>query len=137
MNIVTRKWVAVATLVLAMLAAFEAAKMIRLNLLFTQAQTEIGFWGRAAYHPDEQTQLYVQRTLQTLLQANPDHPDYLTLHAHQLSWLSYWNLDDEESGRFSQAALVAQNSALISRPAHRHSRAKMIEYKARIERTEN
>jgi len=133
----SRRWVATGVLVLALFGAIDAATLIRLHILFTQAQTEISYWGRANYQPDEKAQHSVHLALQTLLRANPHHPDYLSLQASELSWLSYWQRDQSESQRLARAALSAQQSALVSRPAHRHSQAKMLEYEARVQRTKN
>ena len=130
-------WLAGCVLALVLYGAFDAANMIRLNLLFTQAQTEISFWGRTAYHPEQKAQRGVHQSLQTLLSASPNHPDYLSLQARELSWLSYWQQDQKESLRLARLAREAQLSALISRPAHPHSLAKMLEYEARVQRKEN
>lgn len=108
----------------------QAAALFRQNLLFTRAQTEVGFWGRGGYQPDEATITRTAKQLDGLLRSSPAHPDYLGLQANAAAWQAYW------AGKTDQQAVTSQYAALQSRPGHRYSWVKLAEYLGRSPATE-
>jgi hypothetical protein len=118
-------------LFVALAATWQAASLLQQNLAFTKAQTEVGFWGRGEYQPESSTIENTGRRINTLVQRSPGHPEYLGLQANYATWRGYWAQDMEERMAFSLQAMASQKSALQTRPAHRHSWSKMVEYAAR------
>ena len=121
---------AVITLALTVVAVTQAAGLYTQNLLFTRAQTEVGFWGRDDYHPEETTIVRTVKQLESLLLSKPTQPDYLGLQANALVWLAYWSGEGTASAATVQA-VSGQYAALQSRPAHRYSWVKLAEYLSR------
>jgi hypothetical protein len=115
----------------------HAISVFQQNLLFTQAQTELSFWGRADYHPTPATINATEQQLQTLLNHSPDQPDYLALQANATVWLAYWSRQKSTTGQLesNQQAIASQQAALLSRPAHRFSWKKLADYVDRGEPT--
>lgn len=118
-------------LVLMIIFIVSASRFFVDSLAFTRAETEVGFWGRGEYHPRESSIRDAIRTVDDVLASQPGHPDYLELSANAAAWLAYWAESIDSRAYYSQQAIVSQYSALRSRPAHRHSWAKMIEYSSR------
>jgi hypothetical protein len=131
--------VAVVALALAVVGVAHSASLVQQNLLFTRAQTEVSFWGRGDYQPDETTINRTVNQLEDLLKTSPKHPDYLSLQANAVVWLAYWSEKDASasSGRSVQQASNSQYAALQSRPAHRYSWVKLAEYLSRSEASEH
>lgn len=118
-------------LVLAITAGYFGFTLVLQDLAYTRVQTELGFWGRDDYHPLPQAVVETERTLQSLLLARPQHPDFLILLARYDAWQAYWSQDLRAREDFSRSALENQYLALESRPAHRHSWSTMVEYASR------
>ncbi len=136
MRSISTRTVAFITLGLAVAVVVQAAGLFRQNLLFTRAQTEVSFWGRGDYRPDEVTILDTSKLLNGLLESKPHHPDYLGLQANKAVWLAYWSGPGAAGEHSSRQAIGSQYAALVSRPAHRHSWVKMVEYLSRGEVSE-
>lgn len=119
-------------LLVALTVTIQAARLISEDLLFVRAETELGFWGRGTYHPTPATIRRTDKMLSDLWSAVPANPQYLALRANYAAWQGYWAEDYQQGQQFSRQAVQAQHAALESRPAHRHSWAKMVEYASRI-----
>jgi len=128
--------VLVVVLVLSVVGVVRSASLMRQNLLFTRAQTEVSFWGRGDYHPEQKTIARTVKQLESLLLSAPTQPDYLGLQANAAVWLAYWSEDGAASTRTVQQAVSSQYAALQTRPAHRYSWEKLEEYLARSAATE-
>jgi len=115
-------------LVLALVAAYTGFTTFAQDLAFTNAQTELSFWGRDNYQPEPKTIKHTGQAIQALLQSAPRHPEYRGLQASYAAWLSYWSENMDERAGFNSQAVQSQYIALQSRPAHRHSWTKMVEY---------
>ena len=116
---------------LAMVLLLSGIGLLRQDLAYTRAETELSFWGRGDYQPREHT---IERTgldLAALLAAQPAHPDYLSLDAYYQSWRGHWSTGVTERLDFNQQAVDSQYAALQARPAHRQGWTKMLEYAAR------
>lgn len=128
------KFFATCCLALALAGVVHGVNVFRQNLLFIAAETEVSFWGRGAYRPTETTLYTTNRSIESLLGHQPANPAYLALQASALVWQAYWA---EQAGGVNQGlgrrAVQVQQSALISRPAHRHSWTKLIEYSQRAQ----
>jgi len=122
--------VAFIALAMAVAVVAQAANLFSQNLLFTRAQTEVSFWGRGDYRPDEETIRRTSELLNDLLVSEPAHPDYLGLQANATVWLAYWSAHDDRE-QYAQRAINIQYAALLPRPAHRHSWVKLAEYLSR------
>ena len=118
-------------LFVALAATWQAASLMQQNLAFTKAQTEVGFWGRGQYQPESGTIKHTGQSINAIVQRSPGHPDYLGLQANYATWRAYWAQAMEERMAFSLQAMASQKNALETRPAHRHSWSKMVEYAAR------
>ena len=125
--------VALLALLLALALCFQAARLFRQDLLFTRVETELGFWGREAYHPRPATIERTGQQLHRLLARAPADPQYLVLLANYAAWRGYWAQDPEQGQQFERQAVQAQYAALESRPAHRQSWAKMLQYASRVQ----
>lgn len=124
---------ALAGLVLAGLLVWHGAIGFRQDLVFTAAETEVSFWGRGAYQPDELTLARVGDDLDDLLSQSPAQPDYLTLSANYYAWRAYWSGDPDLQQRYSRRALDTQYAAQQSRPAYRQGWVTMVGYGSRIQ----
>jgi hypothetical protein len=122
---------AVFALVLAVVVAYAGFTTAREDLANARAQAEISFWGRGEYQPEPHTIERTGRTIEALLRQAPAHPEYLALQASYSGWRAYWEHDPERQADFAQQAVSSQYAALESRPAHRHSWSKMVEYASR------
>ena len=125
--------VASLVLLLALTASFHAATLLRQDLLFTGVEAELGFWGREDYHPRPATIQRTEQQLSRLLGRAPADPQYLALLANYAAWRGYWAEDPQRRQQFNRQAVLAQYGALESRPAHRHSWTKMLQYASRIQ----
>ena len=125
--------VASLALLLALTASFHAAKLFRQDLLFTGVETELGFWGHEDYHPRPATIQRTEQQLKRLLERAPADSQYQALQANYAAWRGYWAEDLEQRQQFNRQAVLAQYGALKSRPAHRHSWAKMLQYTSRVQ----
>ena len=124
-------------LVLVLALGWQAARLFRLDLLFTATASEVSFWGRGTYQPDQPVRERTGRELQRLLKASPAQPDYLTLAASYYSWEAYRAPNAAVANKYDRLALDAQYAAQLSRPAYRQGWEKMIGYASRIEGAEN
>lgn len=124
---------ALVALLLALALCFQAARVFRQDLLFTRVETELGFWGREAYHPTPFTIESTGQQLSHLLARAPADPQYLALLANYAAWRGYWEQDPERGQQFNAQAVQAQFAALESRPAHRHGWGKMLQYASRVQ----
>jgi len=118
-------------LVLTVFAVYQASTRFQQSVNYTSAQTEISFWGRANYQPEPAT---IERTggaVAALVEQVPGHPDYLALQASYAIWIAHWAGDLEDKSAHAGQSVDSQYQALQSRPAHRHSWVKMVEYSAR------
>ena len=118
-------------LALALVAAYTGFTLVAQDLAFTNAQTELSFWGRDKYQPEPKTIKYTGQRIDALLRNTRWHPEYLSLQANYAAWQAYWATDAMERASFNRQAMQSQHKALQSRPAHRHSWSKMVEYAAR------
>ncbi len=128
-------------LALAVAMVVQAVGLFRQNLLFTRAQTEVSFWGRGDYRPDEPRIHRNLKLVDDLLVSRPAHPDYLSLEASVAVWQAYWLGQSGDGGQaaagaIAQQAINSQYAALVSRPAHRYSWEKLAEYLSRGEYSE-
>jgi hypothetical protein len=126
-----RRLLIIVALGLAVSMGWQGFDWLSRDLAFTRAKTEVGFWGRGSYQPDDAT---IERTgehVDALLQARPNHPAYLGLHASYAAWRAYWAGEGEVREKFIQMATNSQYAALQSRPAHRQGWQKLLEYTAR------
>ncbi len=121
----------IAAVSIAVSMGWQAIAWLAEDLAFTRAKTEVGFWGRGSYQPDDAT---IQRTgerIDELLLARPAHPAYLGLHANYAAWRAYWAGEGEARENYRQMAAHSQYAALQSRPAHRQGWQKLLEYTSR------
>jgi hypothetical protein len=118
-------------LALALVGAHRGFTTFAQDLAFTNAQTELSFWGSDSYQPEPETIKYTGQTIDALLQNAPGHPEYLGLQANYAAWQAYWSKNRNNRASFNSQAVQSQHKALQSRPAHRHSWSKMVEYAAR------
>lgn len=125
---VSRLLMALPMLAITAFAIMQAGTLLQQSLSFTGAQTEISFWGRGDYQPGQETVERIGRSIATQLQSAPEHPEYLALQANYAQWRAYWARGMEDQSRFAGLAVNSQYAALESRPAHRHSWSKMVEY---------
>jgi hypothetical protein len=119
-------------LVIALTGAYAGFTSFTQNLTFTRAETEVSFWGREGYQPLTTTIKRTGHGIESLLQNAPNHPQYLGLQATYFAWRGYWednNMDNRAS--FNTQAVQSQYQGLQSRPAHRHSWLKLLEYASR------
>ena len=130
---VADKFFAICCLALALAGVVQGVNLFRQNLLFIEAETEVSFWGRGSYIPTEKTIGNTNRSIDTLLGHQPAHPGYLALQASALVWQAYWAAESDQQQGLGRRAIGVQQAALISRPAHRHSWTKLIEYAQRTQ----
>jgi hypothetical protein len=105
-------------LALSLTLVWQAAGLFRRDLAFTAAETEVSFWGRGSYQPDEFTQARIGRTLEMLVTQAPGNPDYLFLAASYQEWRALWALDPRQREVFLQRAAAQWRAAREARPAH-------------------
>ncbi len=77
-------------LALALVGAYRGFTTFAQDLAFTNAQTELSFWGSDSYQPEPETIKYTGQTIDALLQNAPGHPEYLGLQANYAAWQAYW-----------------------------------------------
>lgn len=130
------KFFATCCLVFALAGVVHGVNLFRQNLLFIEAETEVSFWGRGSYRPTEKTIRITNRSIDTLLGHQPANPGYLALQASALVWQAYWAEQSDRQQGLGRRAIEVQQTALISRPAHRHSWTKLIEYAQRTRGSE-
>jgi hypothetical protein len=118
-------------LAVALMGAYTSFATFARDLAFTSARTELSFWGRDRYQPEPNTIRRTGRSIDALLQAAPTNPEYLGLQASYAAWQAYWSESRNERAGFNGQAVQSQYKALQSRPAHRHSWSKMVEYASR------
>jgi len=122
---------ALVILVLALVAAYTSFSQFRQSLVFTAAETEVGFWGRDSYQPQATTIKRTGRGIESLLQSSPRHPQYLGLQATYFIWRGYWEDDMYKRASYNSQALQSQYQGLQSRPGHVHSWLTLLEYASR------
>ena len=120
-------------LVAAIALVYQAVQQMRMDLVYKDARTELGFWGRGDYQPVPGTLHSTGQAIENLLRLRPAHPDFLGLQAGHAGWLAHWASDPEASQLYGEQALQSQYLALVSRPAHLRSWAKLEGYAARVE----
>lgn len=120
-------------LVAAIFLVHQAVQQMKMDLVYQDARTELGFWGRGNYQPVPATVHSTGRAIENLLRVNPAHPDFLGLRAGHASWLAHWATDPRARQRYGEQALQSQHRAVVSRPAHRSSWSKLERYAARME----
>jgi hypothetical protein len=113
----------------------QALRLARSDLLFTQAETEVSFWGRDSYHPTPGTIEATGTVITKLVTLSPQHPDYLALQAAFHDWQAYWSKDFAATREFSARAVTEQYAALEERPAHRRSWLTLSRYASRVPET--
>lgn len=106
-----------AALLIAIILAWQATALVRQDLAFTAVETEVSFWGRGSYQPDELTIARTGQRLDALLQAAPAHPAYQSLAASYWDWQVYWADNAEQEQLYAQRAQQARDIARQSRPA--------------------
>ena len=121
----------VVVLIMTLLLVAQGARLFQQDMAFTGAKTELSFWGRENYHPLQPTIKRTGKTIDSLVQSNPQHSSYLDLQAYYLSWLGYWTDDVERRLSLNDQALQTQYRALQVRPADRQAWLKMVEYSSR------
>lgn len=121
----------VPVLLLALGGTLYAGELFRRDLLFTRLETEVGFWGRGDYQPRPETIQRTGRSLNTLVESAPNNPLYLALQANYAAWRGFWSEDPALGQQFTGRAIAAQRASLESRPAHRQSWVKMLQYASR------
>ena len=129
---VPAKALTLVALAAALLLMVQGAQLMRNELGFSRAGTEVSFWGRADYQPSEETILATTNTISTLVANCPGHPDYFALQANAAVWQAYWAQRKEDREVHAARAISSQYCALRSRPAHRHGWVKMVEYASRV-----
>jgi hypothetical protein len=132
---ITARLVSLLAIPLALGIMTQALRLARSDLLFTQAETEVSFWGRDSYHPTPGTIEATGSSITQLVSLSPQHPDYLALQAAFHDWQAYWSEDFSASRKFSAAAVAAQHGALESRPAHRRDWLALSRYASRVPET--
>lgn len=131
MAVTPAKLLAGSVLALALVGVVQTAQLFRQDLRFSNAETEVSFWGRGNYHPDETTVGRTTGSITALLVIHPSQPDYLALQGAAAVWLAYWAEDDKAQAHFSRQSVAAQYAALEARPAHQRSWKKLAEYVGR------
>ena len=116
--------------------AWDSADVLRQDLAFTVARTEVGFWGRDDYQPTSSTRASAEASLAALLASAPAHPDYLTLAANLYAWQAFWAEQPALRRDYRLRSVQAQYAAQKSRPAYRQGWQKIIGYAAATEVTE-
>jgi hypothetical protein len=117
--------------VITLVVAWQSVGLARRDLAFTRSATEVSFWGRGDYRPDEATRIRTGRELEELLAQVPGHPAYLGLAANYYAWQGYWAGASMAGPDFARRAVEAQYRAQQSRPAYRQGWEKMIGYASR------
>ena len=128
MRSVLVKGIGLGSVVLVFLLMKESASLFVENLQFTNAETEVSFWGRENYQPTAKAVKRSTRTIDALLSDSSRHPSYLSLHANVLAWLAYWEADESAQDLLVKQTIAVQIRAIKSRPAHRQSWIKLVEY---------
>jgi hypothetical protein len=119
------------TLAITILAASSAYTVFKLDLTFTNAKTEVSFWGRGNYQPTDKTRAKTGAQVDTLLAKAPTNPEYLRLAANRAAWEAFWVEEPERRQALRELAMWQQHWALQARPAHRQSWQKLVEYASR------
>lgn len=122
------KGIGLGSVVLVVLLIKEAASLFVGNLQFTNAETEVSFWGRENYQPTANAIKRTTRTIDALLSDSSRHPSYLSLQSNILVWLAYWEADQSAQDLLMKQTIAVQIRAIKSRPAHRQSWIKLLEY---------
>ena len=127
----TRSMAVLTVLAVALMGVYTGFTTFARDLAFTSARTELSFWGRDRYQPEANTVERTGQSIDALLQGAPGNPEYLGLQASYAAWQAYWSENRDERAGFNGQAVRSQYKALQSRPAHRHSWSKMVEYASR------
>ena len=117
----------------AIVLVYQGVQQMRMDLVYTDARTELGFWGRGEYQPDPGTVRSTGQAIDNLLRFRPAHPDFLGLQAGFSGWLAHWASDTQARQRYGEQALRSQYLAVVSRPAQVRSWIKLERYAARVE----
>lgn len=125
------RFYAAAAIVVCLFTAGYSLQLIIQNLGFTEAETEVGFWGRGSYHPEDNTVEQTVALIDGLLKSQPNHPDYLALRANVAVWQAYWSSPQDLKSQYAQLSLTTQFHAVQSRPGHRQSWEQLTIYAAR------
>ena len=126
--------VLVGTALVVLLAGMGAAlnRMVA-HYHYVMAETEIGFWRREGYVPDQRARNLASQHVELALHYSPDNPDYLGLDAYRLGWFAVWAYPSAEAQPLAKASLQQQQLALRARPAHLPSYRALDDYQARLE----
>jgi hypothetical protein len=116
---------------MALMGVYTGFTTFAQDLAFSSARTELSFWGSDRYQPEPNTIERTGQSIDALLQGAPGNPEYLGLQANYAAWQAYWSENRDERAGFNGQAVQSQYKALQSRPAHRHSWSKMVEYASR------
>jgi hypothetical protein len=121
----------ITALAITLLATYTAYTTLRLDLTFTNAKTEVSFWGRGNYQPTDKTRAKTGAQVDTLLAKAPTNPEYLRLAANRAAWEAFWVEEPDRRQALRELAMWQQHWALQARPAHRQSWQKLVEYASR------
>lgn len=110
--------------------AGHAFKTIQHDLIFSELETEVSFWGRGAYQPTQATRRSIASRLEHQLQISPQNSRLLTLRANQLAWEGFWSESDEDYSRYLRQAIETQYASLLTRPAYGQGWSKLLQYQA-------
>ena len=118
-----RKKTAIALPLLAslLLCIFYAIEIGLSDIHFAKANTELSFWGRQDYRPQQSRVSTAWQNITAALAGWPGNPDYLDAKARLLMWQAYWEEQQALAENLSQQALEIKLNALARRPARRQS----------------
>ncbi|MCZ6828287.1 MAG: hypothetical protein O7F73_01620, partial [Gammaproteobacteria bacterium] len=102
------------------------------DIHFTSASTELSFWARQDYRPQQSRVSVVEQNINAALAGWPHNPDYLDAKARFLTWQAYWEEQGTLARTLSQQALELKLGALERRPARRQSWVELAGDKARL-----
>ena len=137
MNTLANRFLSLLFLGTAAVVVYLAAGTFTRDLAFTELETEVSFWGRGEYHPEVATVEGVSRSLESLLQLRPSHPDFLALQASVFAWQAYWSKGSVAADSYAIAAVDAQHASLVSRPAFLPGWGNLATYAARVQGQED
>ena len=129
-----RKKTAVALPLLAslLLCLFYAIGIGLSDIHYSRANTELSFWARQDYQPQQFRVSMVDQNITAALVHWPGNPDYLEAKARLLMWQAYWQEQQALAENLSQEALLVKLNALERRPARRQSWVELAGDKARL-----
>jgi len=114
------------------LCIFYALKIAASDIHFANANTELSFWARQDYRPQQSRVSMAEKNINAALAGWPGNPDYLDAKARFLLWQSYWEERRALASTLSRQALELKLKALERRPARRQSWIDLARDKARL-----